>query len=252
MGYGVPRVLSLTGSARPNIQLSGAIVYNCSDTEWCCDEGLVFRGCCSDSGKLLELDGRQLGTTIALGAAPTTARRTSSTTRSDTTSPSDSTLAASSNVASSSVASSSSPTAWSSESTTSTVPGSSTTAVPNSVPAITTSNTNSPPPPPPPAANSNNLGVKIGAGVGVPLGVALIAALIYILYLRNMRRRKSVEELPAPTEGPSEIGVSPGVDEPQMQMLDGKVSSGHYGGYGMHRDEMKAPIAQLQASEHER
>lgn len=37
-----------------------------------------------------------------------------------------------------------------------------------------------------------------------------------------------------------------------MQMLDGKVSSGHYGGCEMHRDEMKAPIAQLQESVHER
>ncbi|KAI4114005.1 MAG: hypothetical protein LQ345_005132, partial [Seirophora villosa] len=71
---------------------------------------------------------------------------------------------------------------------------------------------------------------KTGAGVGVPLDVALIAAVIYMLYLRNKQRRKRAEEVAGPGEGSAEEGV-PGVDE--RQNLDGNAWNGDYGGYEM-------------------
>ncbi|KAL9011287.1 MAG: hypothetical protein Q9173_003860, partial [Seirophora scorigena] len=76
----------------------------------------------------------------------------------------------------------------------------------------------------------NKAGDRIGAGIGVPLGVALVAAVIYVLYLRNKQRKKRAEEVAAPGEGSAEEGV-PGVDE--RQTLDGNASNGYYGGYEM-------------------
>ncbi|KAI4088248.1 MAG: hypothetical protein LQ348_004833 [Seirophora lacunosa] len=169
-------------------------------------------------GKVLDLGGRRLETTIGVGADSTTFRRTSTSTSSP-----DSTPAASSNSATA-------------QSTQSSMPTSSTSSNPDS-------------PPPLSSANSNKAGDKTGAGVGVPLGVALIAAVIYMLYLRNKQRGKRAEEVAGPGEGSAEEGV-PGVDE--RQNLDGNAWNGYYGGYEMDGEGRRVLVAQLRASEFER
>lgn len=47
---------------------------------------------------------------------------------------------------------------------------------------------------------SNNVVVKIGAGVGIPLGVALFGALVYIIYLQHKQSRNKVNH---PAKGTS-------------------------------------------------
>lgn len=53
---------------------------------------------------------------------------------------------------------------------------------------------------------SSNLGVKVGAGVGIPAGIALVGALIYIVYLtrRNKRNQQLLNELAGSQGQPGE------------------------------------------------
>lgn len=158
----------------------GAIVYNCTYADnWCCDSGLVYGGCCSNPSNFLNIGAGKIVTQV--GAAPVT----SSTTVSTQTSAS---------IISQSSSSSSSPpnnpSSSSANSTTATQSGSRQTST-------TSGQVNSGTPP------SSNL---VGACVGIPAGIALVGALICIVYLtrRNKRNQQLLNELAGSQGQPGE------------------------------------------------
>lgn len=156
----------------------GATVYNCTyANNWCCDSGLVYGGCCSNPSNFLNIGAGKIVTQV--GAAPFTSSTTVSTQISASTS-----LQSSSSSSSLPATSSSS----SANSTTATQSGS------GHISSTSGQGNSSTPSPSP---SSSNLGVKVGAGVGIPAGLALVGALIYIVYLtrRNKRNQQLLNEL---------------------------------------------------------
>lgn len=160
----------------------GATVYNCTYADsWCCDSGLVYGGCCSNPSNFLNIGAGKNVTQV--GAAPVTSSTTVST----------QTSASITSQSSSSSSPPTTPSSSSANSTTATQSGSGQTST-------TSGQVNSGTPP------SSNLGVKVGAGVGIPAGIALVGALIYIVYLtrRNKRNQQLLNELAGSQGQPGE------------------------------------------------
>lgn len=179
-------------------------MYNCTSTEWCCDQGLVDHGCCSASDNLLNLGVRRFETTVGVAGASTLQTGVSTPSRN-----SENTLDTSSY----------SPTTQAPRPAASTSSSPPTAVSQQSSPTGTSSAPRSPSPP-----SGNDLGVKVGTGVGEPSGGALIAAVAYILYLRHEQAKQTHEEIPG-FDVYTQEAVSPVMDEPQM--LDGKAANGH-------------------------
>ncbi|KAL8902545.1 MAG: hypothetical protein Q9207_004601 [Kuettlingeria erythrocarpa] len=204
-------------------RMGGAIMYNCSSTEWCCDNNLVERGCCSDGSNLLKLGARQFQTTVGVAAASTSPTITSTSTQNSSQEATAATV--------SETASTQSPRSSAQTTSNSTSPATAATAASSKEPSST-------------IAPDSTLGVKIGAGVGVPLGVALIVAVVYISYLHGKHRKTRAE-------GPQmqlydeykQVGHMPATE---LDVLNGTTTH-ELGGKGRER-----PIAQLPGSGIER
>lgn len=133
------------------VNLGGSAgVYLCDGKDhWCCDNGNVYQGCCSDSRNDL---GLPVGTPIMTIAGNATAAP------SETSTPSL-------------------PSSTTAQSTMATVTTGTTRAAATSGPTTTI------------PASSKDLDLKIGAGVGIPLGVALLMALVYVAFLKTKQSR---------------------------------------------------------------
>ena len=125
-------------------------MYLCDGKDhWCCDQGNVYHGCCSDPRQDLGL-----GQGIPTMSFETTPPAVASTTSSSSVIPS------------------------------ATAPTTTAMASPeSSSPAATSS------PPTAAPAWSKDLDLKVGAGVGVPLGIGLLLALVYIITLKKQQSR---------------------------------------------------------------
>ena len=143
------RMTSLIDGLTANLGGSAG-VYLCDGKDhWCCDNGNVYQGCCSDSRNDL---GLPVGTPVMTIAGNATAAP------SDTSIPS---------LPSSTTAPSTMATVTAGTTSPATM-GDPTTAMP---------------------ASSKDLDLKIGAGVGIPLGIALLMALVYVAFLKTKRSR---------------------------------------------------------------